>query len=305
VIREGGIAEAVTHARDEGGSVIHERGSCCSPAATRPTSTRPVGADIVPAPQRRRLAILSLQAVLTTLLLPPLFLVLAALAGGLFAWRRAGGRVAAAAAAGVLLFATPFVSGQLIASLWQGPAGDPPRASPGAIVILSADAVRRGDGDGWDVGPLTLERQRAGAALHRRTGLPVLVTGGPIRPGDPPIALLMARSLAEDFGVAASWIEPEAGDTRDNAVLGAAMLRAAGIEAAYVVTHAWHMRRSLEAFGRTGFSVVAAPVRIDGTPDGRSLSDWLPRADRLGASWFALREWAGRLAYALRDGGAR
>ena len=78
------------------------------------------------------------------------------------------------------------------------------------------------------------------------------------------------------------------------------MLREAGIGAAYVVTHAWHLPRALEAFSREGFATSPAPVRLDRIPDGR-LSDWVPRADHLGGSWFALREWAGRLVYAIRD----
>ncbi len=102
------------------------------------------------------------------------------------------------------------------------------------------------------------------------------------------------------------WIEPEAHDTRENALLSAEILRRDGITAAWLVTHAWHMRRSLEAFDRTGLAVVPAPVRIDRVPDGRA-TDWLPRADHLGDSWFALREWAGRLvrprdSQALADG---
>ena len=52
-----------------------------------------------------------------------------------------------------------------------------------------------------------------------------------------------------------------------------------------------------------GLGLVPVPVRIDRVPDGRA-TDWLPRADHLGDSWFVLREWAGRLVYRLRDGPA-
>ena len=257
---------------------------------------------------------MSLKAILTALLLPPLLLVLVAFAGGILAWRgrghRAGrGLLVAVAALGILLLATPVVSGSLIGSLEHDPAAatTAPEATavptPEAIVILGAEVARRAGAAEPEVGPLTLERLRAGAAQHRRTGLPVLVTGGPIQRGDPPLAALMARSLAEDFGVSVRWIEPRARDTHDNAEFSAALLREAGIRAAWLVTHAWHMPRSREAFTRAGLATRTAPVRLDKLPNGACWSQWVPRADYLGTSWFALREWAGRLVYVLRDGG--
>lgn len=246
-----------------------------------------------------------MQNLLASLLLPPFMLVLLAIAGALVAWRgqRRAGLLAAVAAACVLVLATPLAADLLRASLERGvaAAADPGRA--GAIVILGAEAVRGGP-HGDDVGALSLERLRAGAALHRATGLPVLITGGPVGDSRVPLADLMARSLAADFGVTARWIEDRARDTRDNAELSAATLRASGIGEALVVTHAWHMPRALEAFARQGFAVRPAPVRLDGPPrlDAAML---VPRPDHLAMSWFALREWAGRLAYRLRDGPAR
>jgi uncharacterized SAM-binding protein YcdF (DUF218 family) len=110
----------------------------------------------------------------------------------------------------------------------------------------------------------------------------------------------MRRSLDDDFNVSTRWVEARAPDTRGNAVESAALLQQDDIASAYVVTHAWHMPRALEAFGRTGLQAVAAPVRVTPGPDG-SWSDWMPRPDHLSESWFALREWAGRLVYAIRD----
>jgi uncharacterized SAM-binding protein YcdF (DUF218 family) len=242
------------------------------------------------------------QSVLTALALPPLLFTLACLAGALLAWRgrRWGAALAALAAGGQLLLATPFAAGLLLASLDREAAPDASADghAPGAIIVLAAE-VARGRAE-VEVGPMTLERLRAGAVLHRRTGLPILVAGGPIAPDDPPLAALMARSLAGDFGVTARWVEPRSRDTRENAAFSAALLREAGIGTAHLVTHGWHMPRAREAFARQGFPALPAPVRLGRVPDGR-LTDWVPRADRLAESWFALREWAGRLVYALRD----
>lgn len=253
---------------------------------------------------------MSLQGLATTLLLPPLLLVLVTLAAALIALalpRRRQPRgpwvLVLLAATGQLLLATPYVSGHLRASLPVPPTPAlPPGVMPGAVVILSAETVR--SRDGVDVGPLTLERIRAGAALARRTGLPLLVTGGALGRGEPSVAALMAEVLRTDFGLEPRWIEAGAGDTRGNAVLSAAMLRADGVAAAHVVTHAWHMPRSLEAFARTGFPALPAPVRVEVAPRG-GMRDFIPRADHFFTSWLMLREWAGRAVYALRDGALR
>nr|WP_232479130.1 YdcF family protein [Roseomonas rosulenta] len=241
---------------------------------------------------------MTLRGALPPLLLPPLLLVLVVLAGALIApWRRrTGALLAGGAALGLLALATPMAAGWLRVSLEGDIAAAAPGAAPGAIIVLGAEVARsRSD---VDVGPLTLERLRAAAALHRATGLPLLVAGGPIAPGDPPLAGLMARSLAEDFRVPVRWTEEQSRTTGQNAILSAALLAEAGIGAAYVVTHAWHLPRAIEEFARTPLAVVPAPVRLDRPPRGIA-SDFLPRADRLAESWWAIREWAGRLALRL------
>jgi uncharacterized SAM-binding protein YcdF (DUF218 family) len=244
---------------------------------------------------------MSAQAVLTALVLPPLGLILAALALAVLAAR--GRRRAAALAAGalglLLVLATPYVAGQLRHSLELPP---PAVASPpGAIIVLGGDAVQ--DRGRLEIGPLTLERVRAGARLARAHGLPILVTGGPISPQLPtPLAEAMAESYRADFGLTVAWVETAARDTAENARLSAALLHAGGIEAAYLVTHAWHLPRALEAFARAGFVVIPAPVRLEDPPAG-ILSDWVPNPRAALESWYVLREWAGIVVYRLRDGG--
>ena len=226
--------------------------------------------------------------------LPPVLLLLAALAGAVLAWRgrRAGSAVAVLGIVATLLFATPMVSGLLLVSL-EGTAPAALVATPGAIIILGAEANNGQDGP--DVGPLTLERLRRGAALQRETGLPLLVTAGPPGPDVPPLAAAMRTSLLRDFTVPVQWEEAAARNTGDNLRLAAAMLEKAGIGAAYVVTHAWHMPRAQLEAARVGLTVVPVVVPRPRRPDGR-LTDWLPRADYLAMSWLALREWGGLVA---------
>lgn len=246
-----------------------------------------------------------MQSLLTSLLLPPLLLVLLGTLGGWLAWRGRRGAGLLVLGAGLLhlLLATPYAAGLLLHSLEaEAPPGRPvpgAAAPPAAIIVLGGDAAMTADG--LAPGPLTLERLRAGAALHRRTGLPLLVTAGPLSAAERPLGETMARSLDEDFRVPARWVEPRARDTRENAVFSAALLRQAGIGSAWLVTHGWHMPRAQAAFARAGFATHAAPVHPEPPRATGRASDWVPRPDHLAESWFALREWAGRVVYAIRD----
>ncbi|HEY2257279.1 MAG TPA: YdcF family protein [Variovorax sp.] len=235
-----------------------------------------------------------LRGILGVLALPPVVLLLASLAGAALAWRgrRVGGAMAVLGIITVLLLATPMASGLLLALL-EGAMPTALAGAPGAIIILGAEASNGPEGP--DVGPLTLERLRRGAALQRKTGLPVLVTGGPPGPDAPPLAAAMRAALLQDFAVPVRWEEPAARNTGDNLRLAAAMLDQAGIGAVYLVTHAWHMPRAQLEAARAGLSVVPAAVPRPRRPDGR-LTDWVPRADYLAISWLALREWGGLMA---------
>ncbi len=244
---------------------------------------------------------MSLSALPTALLLPPVnFLV--PCAAGLLLWRRrprAAWWLLTAGFAGLLVLSLPIVSRALIMSLetnlpMMPPADDP----PGAIVILSAEALR--NNGVLEPGPLTLERLRFGAALHRSTGLPILVTGGKAEDDhDGTLAETMVRSLHDDFNVPVRWVEDVSQDTRENAAFSAPLLLRDGIRSAYVVTHAWHIKRSVLAFAGAGIAVTAAPVRMDEGSEGR-LSDFVPRARSWQDSYWALHEWAGIAAAYLQ-----
>jgi uncharacterized SAM-binding protein YcdF (DUF218 family) len=250
-----------------------------------------------------------LNTVATFLLIPPINLLAPAVAGlVLSCWRPAAGRALAAFGLGaLLLLAVPATATTLIASLEQGlPLTAPASNPPAAIVILGGDGSEtahtdddRGDAQGFGVGPLSLQRERAGAALQRRTGLPVLVTGGRVDRGAPPIALLMARSLVADFAVPVTWVEPDSASTWENATRSAAILGAAGIHSVYLVTQAWHMRRAGLAFRRAGLMVTAAPTQIDPPPSWQA-GEFVPRVSAWSRSYYALHEWVGCAYYAWR-----
>jgi uncharacterized SAM-binding protein YcdF (DUF218 family) len=238
-----------------------------------------------------------LSTLATILLVPPVNLAVLALAGVLLARRRprAGLWLAGAALVALLLLAVPVVAGSLLASLERLPP-PPSGVTPGAIIVLGGDVDEIEGPARVAIGTLTLERLRAGAALARATHLPLLASGGIVDPDGPPVATLMAASLAEDFGVRPRWVEARSRDTWENARNAAAILRAQGIGAAFVVTHAWHMRRALIAFAATDLIAVPAPLpatRVEWRP-----GSFIPRARAWRVSYFALHEWIGCAWYA-------
>jgi hypothetical protein len=207
--------------------------------------------------------------------------------------------------AGLALFGLVVLAMPITAPLLDGLIEDQrpvSNASPQAIVILSAE---RRDGkpggilDAEDIGPLTTERLRAGVVLAKRTGLPILVSGGVLRPGTPPIAATMARIMTDEFGFVPRWVEAKSLDTWQNAVFSAAMLRGDGIATVYLVTTSWHMARSRLAFERAGLAVVPMPARAPAVP-AWTVGEFVPTSAAWQRSYYALHEVIGYCWYRLR-----
>ena len=198
----------------------------------------------------------------------------------------------------LILLALPVVSGTLLFLLECPPRSE--RIEPQAIVILGGDAFfSEGQQSTGEIGELTLERLRAGAALQHLTHLPVLTTGGSLEPKMTPLGDLMAQSLKENFSVEPRWTESASRDTWENAQDSAAILKAAGIHSIYLVTHAWHMRRALIAFSHVGLAVTPAPVPA-ANPPAFDLENFVPNASAWQTSYYALHEWIGCAWYTLR-----
>ena len=217
--------------------------------------------------------------------------------------RRWGLFLLAAVALTLFVISTPLVSGGLLHALQarvHGPSEEQ-RKGAGAIVVLSAGLRFSAEEFGGDtVGPLTLERIRYGARLHRQTGLPLLVTGAHSGGSRRPLALAMAEALETDFQVPVRWRETKARNTQENAFLSAKMLENESIESAYVVTHAWYMARTIEAFGRTGIEALPAPTAGVSLAPGISIFDFIPTSKGLRNSAYAVHEWLGLYWYRFK-----
>jgi uncharacterized SAM-binding protein YcdF (DUF218 family) len=244
-----------------------------------------------------------MRAVLLTLAIPPMGFVVTLVVGLLLhgSWRRFGLRLTWASLAGLVLLSMPVISSNMLLALETGfPTVAPPGHPPQAIIILGGEVIRAVQEPlGVRPGLLTLDRLRTGAALHRSTGLPILVTGGTTQPGTAPVAVVMEASLRDDFRTPPEWVESKARDTWENARLSAEILKPLGITSVYVVTSAWHMRRAMLAFQGTGLTATAAPSALD-DPLGPNWFDFVPRTGAWQTASFAIHEWIGYVWYQLR-----
>jgi uncharacterized SAM-binding protein YcdF (DUF218 family) len=208
---------------------------------------------------------------------------------------------------GLIIFylsSTPFISGHLIGLLETYPALDANEISDsgaGAIVILSGGRDRDANEYGGDtVGKNTLLRCRYGAFLQRKTGLPILVSGGWVLDKEgKSLAQVMAEVLREDFQAEKVWLEDRSRTTGENALFSEKYLTQKNIDAVFLVTQAWHMPRSVVAFEKTGLRVIPAPTAFEGGNPYKFM-DILPGASSLNKTYFALHEMVGALWYKIR-----
>jgi uncharacterized SAM-binding protein YcdF (DUF218 family) len=235
-------------------------------------------------------------------LLPPACLVIVGLIGlGLLKRRRKLGRILIASSLiSIWLLSTPVVASLLLDSLKP-----PPLAFTGkeadAIVILGGGRIRDSVEYGGDtLGRFTLERLRYGAWLAKRLHKPILVTGG-APDGGIAEGVMMRASLEQEFAVKdVRWVETAASNTRENARFSAQLLKEAGIERIYLVSHAWHLARAQPEFESVGLHVVPAGTGYS-LPKEINPLDYMPQAYALQESWLAAHEWIGLLWYRIRS----
>jgi uncharacterized SAM-binding protein YcdF (DUF218 family) len=233
-------------------------------------------------------------------LLPPLNLLLLGAAGYRLIERRPrlGRALLGICLGGLWLLCTPWVAGRLLATLevpYVPITGDEAEA----IVVLGGgvqlDAIEYGGAS--TVNGRTLERLRYGAWLHRKTGKPVLVTGGAPEGWDPE-GRLMRDTLEREFGVPVRWMEDRSINTRENARYSAELLKPAGIRRIYLVSQVWHLPRAIPEFERAGLAVVPAGTGYQPVGDSGPF-DFIPNARALSSSFYAFHEWIGLLWYRL------
>ena len=251
---------------------------------------------------------------LGSVLLPPLPLLLLVLVGALCLRRRPGLGWACLMAGLATLWAacTPALGLALVQGLTRPPPalGAAQRsalvAAPHtAIVVLGAGRRLSAPEYGQsDLAPMTAERLRYGLWLARQTRLPVAFSGGVGHgslPG-PSEAEIAAGVAARDAGLPLRWVESRSRDTAENARFTLDILAQDGVHSIVLVTHDFHQQRALAAFrreaARQGLQVNLVPAPLGLTPrrPGGSSGDWLPSAEGLAQTRWALHEWLGWIA---------
>ena len=201
--------------------------------------------------------------------------------------------------------ATPIASNFLVSLLEQDRALLPSQletVKADAIVILSARQNERAPEFGEPVSAGDqLSRIRYGAFLHRKTTIPILLSGGSVL-GDEKrsLAETMASDLADSFGIKAQWLESKSRTTAENARYSYSILANLNKKSIILVTSSLHMMRARWSFEQAGFTVLPAPTEFI---DQRSLSvnSFLPSAQSLDLSSQAIHEWLGFWAYQILE----
>lgn len=241
------------------------------------------------------------EKLLSALVLPPLGLILLAFFGLWLARRRPrlGHSIAAIALLGLAVLSLPPVADALMDSLESRPPISAQKlARAQAIVILGGGNYPTAPEYGDDtVNRWTLERVRYGVQLQKRSGLPILVSGGaPF--GGRPEGEIMKEAIERDFHGRVQWVESASRDTAENAAYSATMLKAAGVKRIALVSHGWHLPRAVELYERQGLEVLSAPTGFS-TPAPSLFARALPSAASLNQSSTALHEWLGILVQRL------
>lgn len=241
---------------------------------------------------------------ISAFLLPPLNLLVVA-GIGLWLWHKRpfiARTLLICAVTGLWLLSTPYVTETLMHSLeGESYVTDTQKPLADAIVVLGGGTYFHAPEYGGDTVSIeTLERLRFAAKLHRETGKPILVTGGKPRGNNISEGAQMRQVLEKEFNVPVKWVEGESDNTLENARMSRLTLKEAGITRIYLVTHAWHMPRSVQAFQSAGFQVVPAPTGYT-TRYETTLLTFIPRAEAMLQSRWYFHEMIGMLWYQLKS----
>lgn len=245
--------------------------------------------------------------VIKALILPPAILLLLALFSLLRHHIKSchGVWLATVSVTGLYLLSLPVVSVYLASAQQAYPAlsnDQIQNTNAQAIVVLGGGT--RPPAPEYNNRPVlherVFDRLRYAVRLAKRTGLPLLVSGGKVFDNNyPSEAELMREALIQDFQFNPDWLENKSRNTAENAQFSFALLGKKNFKKIILVTHAIHMARAVEQFRRVGFQVTPAPTAFI-TSQNDTILNFIPSASALEVSTMSIHELLGRLWYQLR-----
>ena len=147
------------------------------------------------------------------------------------------------------------------------------------------------------------QRVIAAYTLHRRTGWPVIVSGGEVFRGEGREAVVM-RDVLTGFGMDPGKIimEDKSLNTEENAVFSATILKQRGYYRPVLITSAFHMPRSVSELKRAGVEATPYPTGyyVSRQSHWNALS-WVPTFSALRGTGLALKEYMGLAALQVRN----
>ena len=245
---------------------------------------------------------------IASIILPPTGLIVLAMVGIGMAmiWKKLGLWVAFLSMLGVLLCSMPAVSAVIVNSLQSDPPippGDLKKtlAEADALVVLAGGRYTAAEEYGDDtVKSFTLERIRYAAWIVKRTGLPLIVSGGRVHDEAKSEGQLMREILQKEFIVIVDHVEEKSRNTYENAKYTAQFLKQNDLRKIALVTHAWHMPRAKAAFEYFDIEVIPAPTAFYGKDASQQFSDYLPSTKALRQTGLAVHEIFGQWWYEIR-----
>ncbi len=175
-----------------------------------------------------------------------------------------------------------------------------PPAEREALVVVLSGGVWRGAHGEVEPGTHTLQRLVGGWEVARDNQWPLLVSGGdPGSHGGTTLAEAMAQRVRRWGFDEPLLLEDRSRTTWENLENTRPFMEESGIRDVILVTHAYHMKRSLLCALRAmpGYRIHPWPVGRLADEGPLTPTDWLPSSGYLYQNMIALREYAGLKVY--------
>ena len=171
------------------------------------------------------------------------------------------------------------------------------------IVVLAGGIIAyQQEYAGADINYFTLIRLRYGAWLQKKTGLPIIVTGG-VEQGGITEAELMARVLHNEYGITEDkiFIEKQSHNTYENALYSSQIMDQEKFQNFYLVTSAFHQSRAILSFTPYKQTIIPAPMGYYHNTMDYLWGDFMPSSNAMRGNFLALHEIVGHYWYLLRN----